>query len=140
MKKFLYYMIPFIIIPISVLVCEFLDNRSLIKMSPYILFGVLALCSAIIGNLTPTNKNFDYTMAIIMPLSMFCTMFVGGLWDRGCSGIPRFSFNHACNVAFQAGALLMYIFMFLITFLASFKAIRITRKLNQAKSKTICSK
>ena len=139
MKRCLYYITPFVLIPVVMLLSEYMDNMDLIPMSPYILFAELAVSCIVIGNLSPTNKNFDYIITLIMPLSLFCMMFIAGFLDRGCSGELAFSPTRACEVACQPLGLVAYCVMALITFLASFKPIRISNRLNHTKkfNKTI---
>ena len=74
MKRKLYYLMPFIVVPILMMLFEVLDNTELLKMNPYIFGGVLALSSAVFGFLSPSKKSVDYLLALIMPLSLFCFM------------------------------------------------------------------
>ena len=127
-KKCLYYTSPFIFVPFIVLLCEHLDNVNLINMSPNLLIIVLALISFVIANLTPTHKNLDYIITVVMPLSFFCTMFIGGFLDRGCSGHPELSLVDAFEAAFQPWCLSAYCIMSLIALCASFKPIRIVKR------------
>ena len=123
MKKKLYYVIPFIVVPTLMLFCELLDNAELLKMNPYILGGVLALSSAVFGFLSPSNKSMDYLLTLIMPLSFFCTMFVGGFISKSDLG-SRFHIYKAVDAAFQPIALVLYFAMAIITLLASLKYFR----------------
>ena len=125
MKKTVYYVTPFVIVPVLMLLLEFLDDN-LLRMSPYVLGGLLFLASAVIGNLTPTHKSFDCIMTAIMPLSLFCLMFVVGLVD-GDPG-PAFDLQKAFEVAFAPMALVLYFIMAITTFFASFRGHRITKK------------
>ena len=128
MKK-LYYVIPFILIPFSLLLCDYLDEINFINMTPYSLMIVLALLSFVMGNFTPTHKHFDWMIRVIMPLSYFCTMFIGGFLDMGCDGSPQLSLDHAFNVVSQDWCLIAYCMMLLIAFCASLKPIRIVKRL-----------
>ena len=123
MKKKLYYVIPFIVVPTLMLFCELLDNAELLKMNPYILGGVLALSSAVFGFLSPSNKSMDYLLTLIMPLSFFCTMFVVGFLDKDDMG-DRFHIYKAVDAAFQPIALILYFAMAIITLVASLKYFR----------------
>ena len=131
MKKKLYYVIPFIVVPTLMLFCELLDNAELLKMNPYILGGVLALSSAVFGFLSPSNKSMDYLLALIMPLSFFCTMFVGGFISKSDLG-SRFHIYKAVDAAFQPIALILYFAMAITVSVASLKYFRNLK--NRAKS------
>lgn len=126
MRK-LYYISPFVMVPISLLLCGYFHNIQFIEMSPCVLGAVLFLLSAVIGNLTPTDKRFDCLMAAIMPISQFVSAFVIGLWDV-TEVHGRFDFGAAFQVAVQPVALLMYLVMALTAFLASFRTLRIIRR------------
>lgn len=93
-------------------------------------YALLILISAVMGNLTPTHRRFDYIMTVIMPLAFFCTMFVGGFLDESDLQ-SRFSFHRAVEVAFQPVALSYYIVMALVTFLASFEQYRILKRIKK---------
>ena len=128
MKKTIYYVCPFIIVPCSCLLSEFLNKRDVLNMNPYIFFAELFIISAIIGNLTPTHRRFDYIMTIIMPLSLFISMFIGGFIDETDLG-GRFYMYRAFEVAFQPLALMLYFMMGLTTFFASYKSFRLIRRI-----------
>ena len=123
MKKKLYYVIPFIVVPILMLLCEILDNTGLLNMSPYILCGVLAVSSAVFGFLSPSNQTMDYLLTLIMPLSLFCTMFVCGFISKSDLG-SRFHIYRAVDVAVQPIALILYFAMAIIASVASLKYFR----------------
>lgn len=108
--------------------CEFLDNANIIRMSPFLCFGILFLASAVMGNLSLTDKQFDYLITVIMPLTFFCCMLIAGFIDKDDME-TRFHFDRALKCAFQGMALLCYGGMGLITFLSSYKKIRIVKKL-----------
>ena len=123
MKQKLYYAIPFATVPLLLLLCEVLDNMKLLQMSPYILGAVLLLFSVALGIFSTTHRTFDYLLTAIMPISLFCYMFVGGFLDKNDLE-TRFHLYRAVNVAFQPIALLLYFLMAIVTFLASFKRFR----------------
>ena len=123
MKKKLYYVIPFIVVPILMLLCEILDNAELLNMNTYVLCGVLALSSAVFGFLSPSNKSMDYLLTLIMPLSLFCTMFVCGFLSKSDLG-SRFHIYRAVDVAVQPIALILYFAMAIIASVASLKYFR----------------
>ena len=128
MKKRLYYFSPFILIPCLAFLFDFLDNINIIPMSTSIFLIVLAVICIVLGILSPTNKIFDYTLTIIIPLTLFCTMFILGFLDRGDSIYPEFSLVYAFEVAFQDWCLITYCIMALITCCASFRPFRIVAK------------
>lgn len=121
MKQKLYYAIPFAAVPLLLLLCEVLDNMNLLQMSPYI--AVLLLFSVAMGFFSTTHRTFDYLLTAIMPLSLFCCMFVGGFLDKSDLE-TRFHLYKAVNAAFQPIALLLYLLMAIVAFLASFKRLR----------------
>ena len=123
MKQKLYYAIPFAAVPFLLLLCEVLDNMRLLQMSPYILGAVLLLFSVAMGFFSTSHRTFDYLLTAIMPISLFCCMFVGGFLDKSDLE-TRFHLYRAVNVAFQPIALLLYFLMAIVTFLASFKRFR----------------
>ena len=123
MKKKLYYVMPFIIVPILMIFIELLDNVQLPKMNPYIIVGVLVLSCALFGFLSPSDKRMDYLLAMIMPLSLFCFMFVVGFLDKNDMG-SRFHIYKAVNVAFQPSFLYLYFAMAIITLITSLKQFR----------------
>ena len=123
MKQKLYYVVPFAAVPLLLLLCEVLDNMKLLQMSPCILGAVLLLFSVALGFFSTTHRTFDYLLTAIMPISLFCCMFVGGFLDKSDLE-TRFHLYRAVNVAFQPIALLLYFLMAIVTFLASFKRFR----------------
>ena len=123
MKRMLYYALPFAAVPLLLLLCEVLDNMKLLQMSPYILGAVLLLFSSTMGFFSTTRRNFDYLLTAIMPMSLFCCMFVGGFLDKSDLE-TRFHLYKAVDVAFQPIALILYFLMAVVTFLASFKRLR----------------
>ncbi len=127
MKKKLYYVIPFLVVPLLLLICEMLDNMNILQMSPYILGAVLLLFSVAMGFFSTTHRTFDYLLTAIMPLSLFCCMFVAGFLDKSDLE-TRFHLYKAVNTAFQPIALHLYFLMAIVTFLASFKCFRNIKK------------
>lgn len=124
MKKFFYYTIPFVLIPAVLLLCEYIDNTNTIPMSPFFCIITLIFISFIMGTLSHTNNNFDYIMSAIMPLSLFCFMFITGFFIKSDLG-TRFHLNRAFKIAFQPWCLVAYCCMAISTFLSSHKKIRI---------------
>ncbi len=104
-------------------ICEMLDNMNILQMSPYILGAVLLLFSVAMGLFSTTHRTFDYLLTAIMPISLFCCMFVGGFLDKSDLE-TRFHLYKAVNTAFQPIILQLYLLMVITTFLASFKGFR----------------
>ena len=123
MKKKLYYVIPFIVTPILMLSCELLDNMELLKMNPYLLGLFLTISSAIFGFLSPSDKIIDYLITLIMPLSLFCFMFVAGFLSKSDLE-TQFHIDIAIDTAFQPIALIIYATMAIIALVASLKCFR----------------
>ncbi len=123
MKKKLYYVLPFVVVPTLMLFCELLDNLELLKMTPYLIGAFLILCSAVFGFFSPSKKSVDFLIALIMPVSLFCFMFVVGFLDKSDLE-TRFHLYKAVNASFQPSALFMYFAMAIITFIVSLKFFR----------------
>ena len=110
MKKKLYYVTPFVAVPLLSLLCEVLDNMNLLPMSPYILSAIFLLFSGAMAFFSPSSKTFDYLLTTIMPLSLFCCMFAAGFLDKSDLE-TRFHLYKAVNAAFQPIALQLYFLM-----------------------------
>lgn len=123
MKKKLYYVMPFIAVPLLMISCELLDNAELLQMSPYIMGMILVLISALFGYFSPSKKNIDYLITLIVPLSLFCFMLVGGFFSMDLG--TRFHLYIAIDVAFQPMALILYFVMAIITLVSSLKFFKI---------------
>ena len=128
MKKKLYYVIPFVAVPILLLLCDVLDNKKLLQMNPYMISAVLLLFSVAMGFFSTTNKTFDYLLTVIMPISLFCFMFVGGFLSLSDLE-SRFHLYKAVKTAFQPICLQLYFLMGITAFFASFKHFRKIKKL-----------
>ena len=127
MKKKLYYVTPFVAVPLLLLLCEVLDNMNLLPMSPYILSAIFLLFSGAMAFFSPSSKTFDYLLTLIMPLSLFLCMFVVGFLGESDLG-TRFHLYKAVDAAFQPIALLLYFLMAIVAFLTSFKHFRDIKK------------
>ncbi len=127
MKKKLYYVTPFVAVPLLLLLCEALDNMNLLPMSPYILSAILLIFSGAMAFFSPSSKTFDYLLTLIMPLSLFLCMFVVGFLGESDLG-TRFHLYKAVDAAFQPIALLLYFLMAIVAFLTSFKHFRDIKK------------
>ncbi len=123
MKNKLYYLIPFVAVPLLLLLCELLDNIELLQMSPYILSALLLLFSLAIGFFSTTHRTFDYLLTAITPISLFCSMFIAGFLDKSDLE-TQFHLYKAVNAACQPIALQLYFLMAIVTFLASFRSFR----------------
>lgn len=123
MKKFLYYIMPFIVTPALMMVCSVFDNWGLLPLSIFLLAVVSIIASAVFGFFTSTNKKFDYLMTFIMPLSFFFSMYFEGLFSRGEMGI-WYNIDLAQLLAYQPVAMISYPLMAIVTFIASYKGFR----------------
>ena len=127
MKRAAYYIAPFVVFPLLVLLINFLDSiemQSNIWMPlTLILFFLFA---ALMGALSPTEKTFDYLMTLLIPAAFLCTLFVSLYFDEGCDGLPQLSLHHALNMHYYRVWLPYVAIMTGITFIASFKPIRIS--------------
>lgn len=104
----------------------FMNKRDVLEIYPYFFLVILFIISSMIANFTPTQKNFDFIITAILPLSMFCTMFIDGFLDETDLG-GRFYIDRAFEVAFQPIALLEYLIIAVLAFISSFKLFRISR-------------
>ena len=127
MKKKLYYVTPFVAVPLLSLLCEVLGNMNLLPRSPYILSAIFLLFSGAMAFFSPSSKTFDYLLTLIMPLSLFLCMFVVGFLGESDLG-TRFHLYKAVDAAFQPIALLLYFLMAIVAFLTSFKHFRDIKK------------
>ena len=114
--------IPFIIIPTCLLICEYIDNSTTISMSLFFVVTPILL-SFIMGILSSTHNKFDYIMTVIMPLSSFCFMFVGGFFDKSDLGV-RFRLDRDFKTALQPACLIVYCCMAISVFLSSQQKVR----------------
>ena len=133
MKKAIYYASPFILFPIIFGIFTLLDEIDIISSSILAVFScvILFVTAAFLGNLSLTNKKFDYLMTVIIPSSFLLTLFIALLFDKGCDGTPQLSISHALNLEYYKIWLPIVAIMTVITFVASFKPIRISKKLLQ---------
>jgi hypothetical protein len=139
MSKKLYYVIPFVAIPVIMLLIErFVTPLNIVAMFAFY-SGLISLLlfSAIIGFLSPSKKTFDYLLTFLVPLALFCTMFVCGFLDK-TDLETRFHLYKAVKTAFQPVILQLYLAMPVTTFVASFKGFKnvenvVSNKLNSQK-------
>ena len=121
MKKVIYYASPFILFPIIFGVFTLLDEIDIINSN------ILAVFLFVIFFVT--NKKFDYLMTVIVPISFLLTIFVALFFDEGCDGTPQLSISHALNMEYYKIWLPIVAVMAIITFVASFKPIRISKRI-----------
>ena len=132
MKKAIYYASPFILFPLIFGIFTLLDeidliNSNILAVFLFVLFFVTT--AFLLGNLSLTNKKFDYLMTGIVPLACFFALFIALFFDEGCDGTPRLSIHHALNMEYYKIWLPIVAIMTVITFVASFKSIRISKKI-----------
>ena len=138
MKKTIYYIAPFAVFPLLVLLINSLDSMemqsNIWKPLTLILFFLFA---ALMGTLSPMKKKFDYLMTLLIPAAFLCTLFVLLYFDEGCDGLPQLSLHHALNMHYYRVWLPYVAIMTGITFITSFKPIRVSsiRKRNSQKEK-----
>ena len=130
LKKTLYYLSPFIIVPVWGLLIDLIDQWGL-SIIPYVYIGGLLLLSTLIGGFTPAKEKVDLRITFFVPLSFFLTMFIGCFFDTGtCSGEPRLDLVDAFVMSIRVWYI--YVLMALITFLISFIKSRIFKKRRKA--------
>lgn len=127
MKKTIYYIAPFAVFPLLVLLINSLDSiemqSNIWRALTLILFFLFA---ALMGTLSPTEKKFDYLMTLLIPAAFLCTLFVSLYFDEGCDGLPQLSLHHALNMHYYRVWLPYVAIMTGITFITSFKPIRVS--------------
>lgn len=127
MKKTIYYIAPFAVFPLLVLLINSLDSMemqsNIWKPLTLIFFFLFA---ALMGTLSPTEKKFDYLMTLLIPAAFLCTLFVLLYFDEGCDGLPQLSLHHALNMHYYRVWLPYVAIMTGITFITSFKPIRVS--------------
>ena len=126
MKRATYYIAPFVVFPLLVLLINLLDS---IEMQSNIWQALTLMLffmfSALMGTLSPTEKKFDYLITLLTPTAFLCTLFVFLYFDEGCDGLPQLSLHHALNVHYYRVWLPYVVLMTGITFITSCKPIRI---------------
>ena len=125
MKKAIYYVSPFVIIPIIFLITNLLESVEMLNpIAPYFVFTSLFLFAVLIGTISQSKLKFDYIITAFIPFSVFLALFVSLLFDEGCDGTPQFSLSHALNIEYYRIWLPIAIIMMVVTFAFSFKPIR----------------
>ena len=129
MKRATYYIAPFVVFLLLVLLINFLDSiemqSNIWQALTLVLFFLFA---ALMGTLSPTDKTFDYLMTLLIPAAFLCTLFVSLYFDEGCDGLPQLSLHHALNMHYYRVWLPYVAIMTGITFITSFKPIRLAGK------------
>ena len=131
MKKVIYYASPFILFPIIFGAFTLLDEIDIINSNilAVFLFVIFFVTTAFLGNLSITEKKIDYLMTVIVPISFLLTVFVALFFDKGCDGTAQLSIHHALNIEYYKIWLPIVAVMTVITFVASFKSIRISKRI-----------
>ena len=131
MKKAIYYASPFVLFPIIFGVFTLLDEIDIINSNIMEVgsFTILFVASAFLGSLSLTNKKFDYLMTGIVPLACFFALLIALFFDEGCDGTPQLSIHHALNMEYYKIWLPIVAAMAVTTFVASFKPIRIPKRI-----------
>lgn len=132
MKKHFYYAAPFFLTPVVMLLCDLLHQVDIIQMTWWRCLILLTILSFLVGMFSQSPHKFDYILIIIMPLSLFCCMFVlGFLYESDVTS--RFDLINGFKTAFQPIAFLFYGSMAMVAFLSSFRKIRIGSKLRRSR-------
>ena len=125
MKKAIYYLSPMGAILIIFSLVTILENFEVSSsLVPFFTIAALLLFSATIGLFSPAKTLFDYIITATVPASVFLSLFVGLIFDRGCDGTPQLSLSHATNPGYYLAWLPMALIMAAITFAFSFKPLR----------------
>ena len=132
MKKYIYYIIPCVALPLVVGICWFIDHMGIVEMNLTIIAVALAIVSVVIGNFSPTNKLFDYALPIVSVIGYNCYRFICGFFAK-TDLETRYSISEATDWIFDDTSLLLCAMIAVITFLASFKYIRIINILKHNK-------
>ena len=127
MKKWLYYAVSFAWVLAVTLALVYLNHMGLIKLSPVALLLAPAFSGIVIGNLSPAEDSFDRTILWVAPVAFFVAIAIGAyLGPSGhCAGIPSYCLYEAILSVVQPYSLLCGGITALLTYLASYKPIRI---------------
>ena len=126
MKKSLYYGMPFLAFPLTALLCNFLHYVSIVELNFNIWATVFVLISIVIGNLSPTNKMFDYAIPAVSAIAWLSYKFIFGFFSK-TDLETRFSIFEAIEWICVDTTQLLCAIIAVTTFLASFRPIRIMR-------------
>ena len=133
MKNRRYYIISCITFPLIAELCSFIPYlgtySGIEKMNFIILATMCSIAAVIIGTLSPSNKLFDYALPIVSVISYNCYRFICGFFAK-TDLETRFSILEAIDWIFVDTSLLLSAVIAVITFLASFKYIKISNIFN----------
>ena len=121
-----YYVFAFGAVALLLAALELMDNVARLPVFPWLLIGGLVLVSAGAGFFSPSHQRFDLLVTVLMPLALFCCMFVAGFLDKDDLE-TRFHLYNASRAAFQPIAWQLYALMAVTAFAASFKPLRKVR-------------
>jgi hypothetical protein len=135
MKKIIYYAAPFVAFPLLFFLAEWME----IIFADFIqvfFCSLIFLLAALFGNLSRSKRKFDYAMTLIVPISLCFALFLVLFFSEdGCSGVRRYSLSHALNIEYYKLWMPIFAAASVITFIASFKPIRIINKLRHISKK-----
>lgn len=138
MKNRRYYIISGIAFPLIIELCLLVPylgiSSGIPNMNFIILATVCSIAAVIIGNLSPSNKLFDYALPIVSVISYNCYRFICGFFAK-TDLETRFSILEAFDWIFVDTSLLLSAMIAVITFLASFKYIKISNILKNIKKR-----
>lgn len=134
MKKHRYYIISCLVLVLVRFLCSLLID---IGMNFYMLATTMVIASIIIGNLSPTNKLFDYALPVVSVIGYNCYRFICGFFAK-TDLETRFSIYEAISWVTVDTSLLLCAMIAVATFLASFKPIRILNILKFFKRNKKC--
>ena len=117
MKKYLYYLSLFLIIPILLTVMDVCSN--FFGNATYWI-GLLLCCVfvAVLAHFTRSPGFFDGVLTVTAPLAAFVCMFLVGFLDR-TETYARFTFRIAIEASFQPRSLILYVALAVVAFLFS---------------------
>lgn len=128
MKKALYYLSPFVLIPTVLLALALLSDILPSKgIMPYLLHAALIVVPAGIGLFSPSRRTPDLPIALLCAAAFLLTMFFVNFLDAG-ETYSRFDFSHTLRVLSRADYLILYAITAGSALLASFKPIRLCPK------------
>lgn len=131
-KRWLYYVLPFVVIPTYLLLFELLMSRnwsfSTMTLLIYAFFGGAILLTIVISLFSPSERRFDYLITALTPLAFAGCMFLLNFFDGGIVNgkiYGRFDLTSAISAAVQPPYLVMYGILALLAFGASYRKLRI---------------
>jgi hypothetical protein len=131
MKKIIYYAAPFVAFSLLFFLAEWMDISILAFFC-----SLVFLLAALLGNLSWSKRKFDYAMTLIVSISLCFALFLVLFFSEdGCSGVRLYSLSHALNIEYYKLWMPIFAAAAVITFIASFKPIRIINKLRHISKK-----